>query len=409
VKAAISLKALHSREQRRDPYAYYADLHRQGTVGYLDSAADGYDVIVYGYEAVDRVLKDPTFRLMDAEYMDDESAHWRDHIVLRTLKDSVFFVNDGMHARLRRLFMAVFTPRRITALEPAIGRMTSDLLDRLETLGAGGEPVDFMAEFAFPQPSNVIGELLGVPEEDRAWFRPRVRTIGDIFELDGSTWHSMRAADQAANELLDYFAALAARRRADPGDDLVSGLVAAHDEGDGKLTDAELLANLLALFNAGFVTTTHLFGTGITVLLSHPQALAELRDDPSVRPMYVEELLRFTAPTHFLIRYAGADTEIDGLPVKRGTSVVVAIAAANRDPKRFDDPDTFDPRRPDNRPLSFGAGPHYCLGAALTRAEGQVAFPLLLQRFPALALHGDPGVPSRLQFRGYETLAVTVA
>jgi cytochrome P450 len=409
VKAVISLKALHSREHRRDPYAYYAQLHRTGTVGHLDAAADGYDVIVYGYDAVDRVLKDPTFRLMDADYMDDESAHWRDHIVLRTLKDSVFFVNDGVHARLRRLFTAVFTPRRITALEPAIARMTTELLDRLEALGTGGAPLDFMAEFAFPLPSNVIGELLGVPESDRAWFRPRVRTIGEIFELDGSTWHSMRAADTAATELLEYFAALAARRRGDPGDDLISALVAAHDEGDGRLTDAELLANLLALFNAGFVTTTHLFGTGITVLLRHPWAAAQLRDDPAVRPAYVEELLRFTAPTHFLIRYAGADTEIDGLAVPRGAGVVVAIAAANRDPRRFTDPDTFDPFRADNRPLSFGAGPHYCLGAALTRAEGQVAFPLLLQRFPDLALYGDPGVPSRLQFRGYETLPVTVS
>ena len=112
------------------------------------------------------------------------------------------------------------------------------------------------------------------------------------------------------------------------------------------------------------------------------------------------------APTHFLIRYASADAEVGGVPVPKGASVVVAIAAANRDPRRFADPDTFDPDRPDNRPLSFGAGPHFCLGAALTRVEGQVAFPLIFQRFPALRLAGDPGVPRRLQFRGYETLAV---
>src|SRR5262249_17881915 len=153
-------------------------------------------------------------------------------------------------------------------------------------LGGDGAPLDFMAEFAFPLPSNVIGELLGVPEEDRAWFRPRGRTIGEIFELDGSTWHSLRPADPAADELLHHFGTLGAKRRADPGDDLVSALVAAHEENDGRLTDAELLANLLALFNAGFVTTTHLFGTGLTVLLSQPEALAELRDDPTVRPAY---------------------------------------------------------------------------------------------------------------------------
>ena len=393
---AVSLKALQSADWRRDPYAYYAELHRRGAAARLDAVRDGYDVIVYGYDAVDRLLKDPTFRLMDGAYMDGRGSHWRDHTVLRILKDSVFFVNGAVHARMRRLFNAVFTPRRVAALEPAIARLTDQLLDRL---AAARGPVDFMAEFAFPLPSNVIGELLGVPEEDRAWFRPRVRAIGEIFELDGSTWPNMRAADAATGELLEYFAALAARRRVEPGDDLLSALVALDRE---QLTDAELLANLIALFNAGFVTTTHLFGCGLVILLERP----DLRDgDWSA---FVEEALRFAPPTHFLIRYATEDTEIGGVPVARGSSVVVAIGAANRDPRRFPDPDTFDPARPENRPLSFGAGPHFCLGAALTRAEGRVAFPRLLDRFPDLALHGDPGVPTRLQFRGYETLAVTV-
>ena len=408
MQTAISLKLLQSAEHRRDPYAYYAELHRSGAAGKLDAAVDGYDVIVYGYDAVDHVLKDPTFRLMDAEYMDAASSHWREHIVLRTLKDSVFFVNAAVHGRMRRLFSSVFTPRRVTELEPAIARLTADLLDRIEELGRAGAAVDFMAEFAFPLPSNVIGELLGVPEDDRPWFRPRVRAISEIFELDGSTWRNMRAADEATRELLDYFSRLAAKRRVGPGEDLVSGLVAANAEDQGVLTDTELLANLIALFNAGFVTTTHLFGTGLAVLLEHPEALAALRVTPQHTPSCVEELLRYTAPTHFLVRYAASDTEIAGIPVPKGSSVVVAIAAANRDPRRFPDPDMFDPLRPDNRPLTFGAGPHFCLGAALTRAEGQVAFPLLFERFPALALAGDPGVPTRLQFRGYETLAVCI-
>jgi cytochrome P450 len=394
----VSLTDLQSARWRRDPYAYYAELHRRGTAGPLDAARDGYDVIVYGYDAVERVLKDPAFRLMDPEYMDGRSPHWRDHTVLRILKDSVFFVNGAVHARMRRLFSAVFTPRRVAALEPAIARLTDALLDRLAAAGADGRPLDFMAEFAFPLPSNVIGELLGVPEEDRAWFRPRVRAISEIFELDGSTWSNMRAADAATAELLDYFAALAERRRTDPGEDLLSALVSQPD----RLTDAELLANLIALFNAGFVTTTHLFGCGLTILLERP----DLREVNWAA--FVEEALRFAPPTHFLIRYAAEDADVGGVPIPRGSSVVVAIGAANRDPRRFPDPDVFDPSRPDNRPLSFGAGPHFCLGAALTRAEGQVAFPRLLDRFPDLALHGDPGVPTRLQFRGYETLAVTV-
>jgi cytochrome P450 len=396
----VSLKALQSADWRRDPYAYYAELHERGAAARLDAVRDGYDVIVYGYEAVDRLLKDPAFRLMDGEYMDGRgSSHWRDHTVLRILKDSVFFVNGAVHARMRRLFSSVFTPRRVAALEPAIARLTDDLLDRMSTMDG---PFDFMAEFAFPLPSNVIGELLGVPEEDRAWFRPRVRAIGEIFELDGSTWPNMKAADAATAELLEYFAGLAAKRRVEPGDDLLSGLVHQED----RLTDAELLANLIALFNAGFVTTTHLFGCGLVLMLERPALRAALREDPAP---FVEEMLRFAPPTHFLIRYASADTEVAGVPVARGSSVVVAIGAANRDPRRFPAPDVFDPTRPDNRPLSFGAGPHYCLGAALTRAEGAVAFPRLFDRFPKLALVGDPGVPTRLQFRGYETLSVTVS
>jgi cytochrome P450 len=162
--------------------------------------------------------------------------------VLRTLKDSMFFVNDAVHTRMRRQFSSVFTPRRVHDLEPAIARITADLLDRLEKLGRDGDPVDFMAEFAFPLPSNVIGELLGIPEQDRSWFRPRVRAIGEIFELDGSTWSNMQAADQATTELLEYFAALTARRRIDPDTDLVSGLVGPSAERDLTLSAPELQA-----------------------------------------------------------------------------------------------------------------------------------------------------------------------
>ncbi len=406
---AVSLKALQSAEQRRDPYGYYAELHQRGAAAPLDASVDGYDVLVYGYDAVDKLLKDTAFPLMDADYMDSRSPHWRDHIVLRTLKDSMFFVNAPVHTRMRRLVSHLFTPRRVTALEPAIARLTDELLDRMAELGADGAPVDFMSEFAFPLPCNVIGELLGVPESDRPWFRPRVRAIGEIFELDGSTWSNMRAADEATRELLEYFTALAAKRRVEPGDDLLSAMVAASDNDAGVLTEEELHANLIALFNAGFVTTTHMFGCGLTLMLERPDQLAALRADRELSGSYVEEFLRYAPTTHFLIRYASADREVAGVQVRKGASVVVAIGAANRDPRRFADPDTFDPLRTDNKPMTFGAGPHYCLGAALTRAEGKVAFPMLFDRFPSLRLAADPGPPTRLQFRGYEVLDVLVS
>jgi cytochrome P450 len=405
----VSLKDLLSESGRRDPYAFYAQLHAQGrTASRLHPVSDGYDVLVYGYDEVERVLKDPTFKLMDIAYMDEHVAHWREHTALRTLKDSVFFVNAAIHTRLRHLFTRVFTPRRVTALEPAIGRLCTELLDDIERKAAGGREIDFMAEFAYPLPSNVIGELLGVPEHDRAWFRPRVLTLSMIFELDGSTWHTMRDADQATGELRDYFAELAAKRRVDPREDLVSGLVTTREADGDQLTEDELIANLITLFNAGFVTTTHLFGNGLRLLLEDPARRQAVLDDPAVIPSYVDEILRYEPPVHFVVRYTDHDTEIAGIPVARGESVVVALGAANRDPAVFADPDVFDPTRPHRQLMTFGYGPHICLGAALTRAEGQIALPILLDRFPDLRIVGEPSVPRQLMFRGHETLPVTI-
>jgi cytochrome P450 len=190
--------------------------------------------------------------------------------------------------------------------------------------------------------------------------------------------------------------------------DLRRGLLQAQAGDADQLGDTELLANLITLFNAGFVTTTHLFGNGLALLLDRPDELAALRADPELAPLYVEEILRYEPPAHFVVRYAGEDSEIVGLPVPEGSAVLVVLAAANRDPRRFPDPDVFDPRRPDNQPLTFGNGPHYCLGAALTRAEGQLALPMLFGRFPKLALAATPAAPRQLMFRGYDTLPVTL-
>jgi cytochrome P450 len=404
----IDLEHLLSDEGRRDPWSFYAELHREGAACRVKGAGD-YDILVYGYDAVTEVLREPAFRMEDAQYLDETKPHWRRHPVLRRLRDSVFFSNGADHTRLRRLFGQVFTPRRITELKPAITRMTEKLMDRIAALGTGGRPVDFMSEFAFPLPSNVIGELLGIPEEDRAWFRPRVRAIGAMFEPDGSTWPIMTAADRAVVELSDYFAGLTARRRIEPRDDLVSALVQVRAAGADRLSDDELLGSLMTLFNAGFVTTTHMFGHAVAVLLRRPDLLAAVRSRPEeMAGPFVEEVLRYEATVHFVVRWAAEDTEVAGVPVHRGDKVLIALAAANRDPRRFADPHVFDIARRDAPPLTFGAGPHYCLGAALTRAEGEVALPALLDRFPRLAPGGKPDQPRQLMFRGYEELPITV-
>jgi cytochrome P450 len=408
VHPTVSLRPLLSGEGRRDPYAFYAKLHAEGPVGRLDPRRDRYDLVVHGYDAVAGVLRDPAFGMLDADHMDRGRAQWRQHPALRTLLGSIFFANGAPHTRVRRQFSQVFTARRVTALEPAITRLAGQLLDRLAALGAGGRPVDFMAEFALPLPSDVIGELLGVPEPDRAWFPPRVLAIGALLELGPAVWKHLPAADQAAVELTDYFAGLAAQRRAAPRGDLVSALVEAQATAADQLSDVELLANLITLFNAGFVTTTHLLGNGLTLLLQRPAERAALLADPGLAPGYVEEILRYEPPVHFGVRRALTDTEVAGLAVPAGSTALVLLAAANRDPVRFPDPDAFLPTRADNQPLSFGGGPHYCLGAALSRVEGRLALPMLLARFPRLALAGEPGERSQLVLRGYDSLPVTV-
>jgi cytochrome P450 len=400
---AVSLSDLLSDEGRRNPDKFYARLHELGEAVPL-GAADRYAAIVCGYEAVNWVMCDPGFQVPDAQYMDRTGTWWREHPVVRTLMTGFPNVNGAGHARVRRLFGHGVTVRRVTALEPAIVARTDHWLGRLAELGADSEPVDFMATFAVPLPVDVIGELLGIPEPDRAWFPPRVAAFDAVLELGQHSLRLVRAANKAAEELTAYFAGLVASRRADPREDLISDLVQL--DGPDRLAEPELLASLIVMFNAGFRTTANMFGNGLALLIEHPEALAALRADPSLAPACIEEILRYEPPLHFAVRFAARDTEIGGVPVTAGQSVLVLMGAANRDPRRFPDPDTFDPGRSDNHHLTFSAGPHYCLGAALGRMEGRLALPRLLGRFPALALAAEPGERRQLMLRGYDQLLV---
>jgi cytochrome P450 len=404
--AAVSLSDLLSDEGRRNPYKFYARLHELGGAVPL-GAADRYAAIVCGYEAVNRVMCDPGFRVPDAQYMNRTGTWWREHPVVRTLMTGFPNVNGADHARVRRLFGHGVTVRRVTALEPAIVARTDHWLGRLAELGADAQPVDFMETFALPLPIDVIGELLGIPEPDRAWFPPRVAAFDAVLELGQHSLRLVRAANTAAEELTAYFAGLVASRRADPRDDLISDLVQL--DGPDRLAEPELLASLIVMFNAGFRTTANMFGNGLALLIEHPEALAALRADPTLAPACIEEILRYEPPLHFAVRFADRDTEIGGVPVTAGQSVLVLLGAANRDPRRFPDPDTFDPGRGDNHHLTFSAGPHYCLGAALGRMEGRLALPRLVGRFPALALAAGPGERRQLMLRGYDHLLVCLS
>lgn len=380
---------------RADPFPLYAAANELGPVTAL---ADGL-FLVCGYAAVNQILREPGFGL--AEPVTSNSSH----DALRLMNQSILRANPPEHGRMRSLISNVFTPRRVADLRPAIDAAVDYLLVQLAEAATRG-PVDFMDHVAYALPVTVICELLGVPPADRRRFRPLAADLTEALEPSGETSAS---ADAAARELAEYFAPLIDDRRAAPGDDLVSALVAAHDAGDGRLSDEELLANLILLLVAGFETTTNLLGNGLAILLDRPDLATALRTDQIPVAAFIEEVLRYDSPVQADTRQAHADgLTVEGVPIPKGANLILLIGAANRDPARYADPDRFDPTRTDIRPLSFGAGPHICIGNNLARLEAAVAFPKLLTRFPYLsaAPGRSPLRRDRLVLRGFQTLPV---
>ena len=396
------LAALGTPAGRADPYPLYAALHDVGEVIELGPGS----VLVIGYDAINSVLRDPGFRVSDESSLDTDFPGWRANPVFVQVVDWILNLNAPRHSRIRSLMARTFTARRIAGLEPAIAAMADELLDAMADRGADGSAIEFMHDFAYLLPVTVICELIGIPEADRESFRPLTRDLTGVFEL--TDIETLPAINAAAVQLLAYFTELAAKRRAVPRDDLVSDLLAVSDAGDGRLTDAELLHNLTLLLVAGFETTTNLLGNGLQIVLQHPPAGEGVRDGSIPPSAFAEEVLRFDSPVQLTSRL-GYDTKVGGVPVSPGTGVVTLLGAGNRDPRRFTEPARFDPMRPDGGPLSFGGGAHFCIGAALARLEGAIAFPRLLSRFPKIAAAGEPTRRDRLLLRGFDTLPVTVA
>jgi len=391
--------ALLAPDGRADPYPYYAQLHELGEAVPLGPN----NVAVVGYDAINAVLRDPGFRPSDAS--DWDMPDWRDHPVLVQGSDWILNLNGPSHARIRSLIARAFTARRVAGLEPAIAKMAEDLIDAMADRGSDGAVVEFMHDFAYLLPVTVICELIGIPEADREGFRPVARDLSGIFELNELA--NLPAIDAAATELLAYFTGLARVRRAQPRDDLLSDLLAISDADDSRLSDAELLHNMTLLLIAGFETTTNLLGNGLQIILQDPSAGAALRDGSVPPAAFVEEVLRYDSPVQLTSR-VGYETKIGGVPVSDGTDVTTMLGAGNRDPRRFAAPDKFDPLRADGGPLSFGGGAHFCIGAALARLEGSVAFPRLLSRFGRIEPAGDPVRRETFLLRGFDELPVTV-
>ncbi|MEH1015065.1 cytochrome P450 [Micromonospora sp. CPCC 206060] len=396
------LAGLYSSDGRRDPYPHYAALHRLGPVSALPPRQQvGAPVaIACGYDVVDQVLRDP-------EWFKNTLPSEGEHPILNTFETSMMFTNPPTHGRMRQVFARVFTPRRLDALEPVVVRVTEQLLDRMAEQGAGGASFDYVAEFAYPMPALVMAEFIGIPETDLEWYRARVKRIDDFLDVSGKTPELIRAADDAASELRGYYTDLIAHRRRAPGEDLISSLVAAVDAGAAGITEQELISNLIVLFNASFVTTIYLLGSGLPLLLAQPDVVAKLPGDQDLALDCCHEILRCESPVQFLTRQAPRDTELAGVPVGRDQVVLLMVGAANRDPARFPEPDRFDPARRGPASLAFGAGAHFCLGAAVSRIEGRIALPRLFARFPGLAVAGPPVYTGSLFLRGIDVLPVT--
>ncbi len=396
------LQALTTPEGKADPYPLYAELHDLGEAARLGPG----QVIVMGYDAINAVLRDPGFRHADLATIALVFPDWGEHVSLRHSADWILNLNEPEHTRIRGLIAKAFTARRVASLQPAIERMTDELLDAMADRGADGSPVEFMHDFAYLLPVTVICELIGIPESDRETFRPIARAIATVFDFED--FDQLRAADEATVELEAYYTGLAAQRRAKPRDDLLSALVGIAGEQDGRLSDAELTRNLTLLLVAGFETTTNLLGNGLQLLL-HDQALATaVRTGDVPVGSFAEEVLRFDSPVQLATSRIGYETELGGLHIDAGDHLMPVLGAGNRDPRKFTAPDKFDPMRAEAGPLSFGGGAHFCVGAALARLEAAVAFPRLLARFPAIAPAGEPVRRTGLVLRGFDILPVAV-
>ena len=386
------------------PYDAYDELRRGPRVQY-DERTDRW--LVSRHADVDALLRD---RRLGRSYL-----HVATHAEMgrpeeppelapfwRVIRGGMLDVEPPDHTRLRRLVSRAFTPRTVERLRATVQSVTDRLVD--DALAQG--ECDLLATVAEPLPVTVIAEMLGVPEADRHLLRPWSADICGMYELNPSE-QTARTAVRACIEFGDYLVDLSRQRRKRPQDDLVTALTQVVDEGD-VLTEDELVGTCVLLLNAGHEATVNVTGNGWWALFRHPDELARLRSDPSVLPTAVEELMRWDTPLQVFERWVLEDLDLGGTAVPRGAELGLLFGSANRDPEVFEDPGRLDVGRDPNPHVSFGAGVHFCLGAALARLELQTSFGTVLRRLPELELLEEPVWKPGYVIRGLESLQVRV-
>lgn len=322
-------------------------------------------------------------------------------------RNAILEMEPPEHTRLRRLISSAFARGHVERLRPWVEDLARTLVDELVERSGGSEPVDLLSGMAEQLPVAVIAELLGVPEADRPLLRPWSNAIVKMYEY-GRTAEIEASAERAAEEFVAYLRELAAQRRTDPGEDLVSHLVSLRDADGDKLTEDELVTTCILLLNAGHEATVNVSGNGTLALLRHPEQLRRLREDRALLPTAIEEFMRYDSPLQLFERTATEDVEIGGITVERGQKIAALLGAANRDPAVFAEPDTFDVGRADNPHITFGAGIHFCIGAPLARVELQATFGALLDRTTTFELGGEPVRRPEFVIRGLQTLPVVL-
>ena len=386
---APTLNMLLTPELTQDPYPFYQ--HLRETEPVLWDAERGHWVLTRHRDVL-AVLRDRS--LSCVRRLNGETDGW----ALNALSRQILSMDPPDHTRLRGLFAKAFTARTVEGLRPMITALTDELLDQVRDHGE----MEVVADLALPLPVRVIAELLGIPQEDHDLLCRWSQSFGFLLD-DVDT--SMDDAIRGVGEFLAYLGDLVEQRRRRPGEDLVSALVAVQQDGD-RLTKEELLVNLVLLLAAGHVTTAHMLGNGVVALLRHYDQWRLLCAEPEVIPAAVLEIARFDPPVQLSGRRATTDFMLGGRRIEREQLLIGLLGAANRDPEAFPDPNRFDLLRSTTSQLTFGHGIHACIGMALARAEGEIAFKRLSERFPGLHLvDGSPPVyqPS-ITFRALSAL-----